>query len=300
MSSTLQADAFKRLYSEEYFDNFIKEGLRPDGRGLGVCRPVTVAVNAISSADGSAIAKVGTSTVLAGVRLEVMIPSSEAPADGRLVINVEMTALATPDFRPGKQPPITHSIQQRLQDVLVGCGVLQPKELCIAEGRAVWVLYLDLYILNAAGGLLDASLLAAVAALQDTRLPVVHVTDEGNVERGAAEDEDENDNTAAAAAAAAAADSSSSRPLQLHGRPLALTCGLYKGQHIVADPDHEEELLMSATVSVVLDEAGEMLGVYSVGAATPKQVLSCAEMAKQRHAELLAQLEAAANKMEEA
>jgi exosome complex component RRP43 len=58
MSSTLQADAFKRLYSEEYFDNFIKEGLRPDGRGLGVCRPVTVAVNAISSADGSAIAKV--------------------------------------------------------------------------------------------------------------------------------------------------------------------------------------------------------------------------------------------------
>lgn len=41
-------------------------------------------------------------------------------------------------------------------------------------------------------------------------------------------------------------------------------------------------------------------GVYSVGAATPKQVLSCAEMAKQRHAELLAQLEAAANKMEEA
>jgi hypothetical protein len=41
-------------------------------------------------------------------------------------------------------------------------------------------------------------------------------------------------------------------------------------------------------------------GVYSVGSATPKQVLSCAEMAKQRHAELLAQLEAAANKMEEA
>jgi exosome complex component RRP43 len=182
-----------------------------------------------------------------------MIPSSEAPSDGQLVINVEMTALATPDYRPGKQPPITHSIQQRLQDVLVGCGVLQPSELCIAEGRAVWVLYLDLYILNAAGGLLDASLLAALAALQDTRLPIVHVTDEGNVERGAAEDEDED---------AAAAAGSSSRPLQLHGRPLGLTCGLYKGQHIVADPDHEEEALMSASVSVVLDEAGELLGKW--------------------------------------
>jgi exosome complex component RRP43 len=189
-----------------------------------------------------------------------MIPSSDAPADGRLVINVEMTALATPDYRPGKQPPITHSIQQRLQDVLVGCGVLQPRELCIAEGQAVWVLYLDLYILNAAGSLLDASLLAALAALQDTRLPIVHVTDEGNVERGAAEDDED-----AAAAAVDAGSSSSSRPLQLHGRPLALTCGLYKGQHIVADPDHEEEALMSATVSVVLDESGEMLGEWLPG-----------------------------------
>lgn len=59
MAATLQADAFKRLYPEEYLDKFIKEGIRPDGRGLGVCRPVTVAQSAVSSADGSAIAKVG-------------------------------------------------------------------------------------------------------------------------------------------------------------------------------------------------------------------------------------------------
>lgn len=39
-------------------------------------------------------------------------------------------------------------------------------------------------------------------------------------------------------------------------------------------------------------------GVYSVGPATPKQVLSCAEMAKQRHKELTEQLEAAATRME--
>jgi exosome complex component RRP43 len=201
--------------------------------------------------------QVGTSTVLAGVRLEVMIPSSEAPADGQVIINVEMTALATPDYKPGKQPPITHSIQQRLQEVLLDCKVLQLSELCIAEGRAVWVLYLDLYITNAAGGLLDASLLAALAALQDTRLPNVHVTDEGNVERGAAEDDED---AAAAAAGDSGADAGSSRPLHLHGWPLALTCGVYNGQHIVADPDHEEEALMSASISVVLDTSGELLG----------------------------------------
>jgi hypothetical protein len=39
-------------------------------------------------------------------------------------------------------------------------------------------------------------------------------------------------------------------------------------------------------------------GVHSVGPATPKQVLSCAELASKRHAELLDQLDQAANAME--
>lgn len=192
--------------------------------------------------------------MLAGVRLEVMVPSSDAPAEGQLVVSVEMTALATPDYRPGKQPGIAHIIQQRLSDVLLGCKVLQLSDLCIAEGQAVWVVYLDLYILNAAGSLLDVSLLAAVAALQDTRLPIVHMTEEGNVERGAADGEEET------AEAAAAADSrGDSRLLQLHGRPLSLSCGLYK-ELLVADPDHEEETLMAASISVVMDEQQQMLG----------------------------------------
>lgn len=77
--------------------------------------------------------------MLAGVRLEVVLPSSEAPGEGQLVVSVEMPGLATPDWRPGKTFPVTGVIQQRLQDVLVGCGVLQLSQLCIA-GVCVCVL----------------------------------------------------------------------------------------------------------------------------------------------------------------
>jgi exosome complex component RRP43 len=63
---------------------FIQDSVRPDGRGLSVCRPVSVAKRAVSSADGSAMAKLGPSTVLANVHLEVMVPSSEAPAHGQV------------------------------------------------------------------------------------------------------------------------------------------------------------------------------------------------------------------------
>eukprot|EP00879_Flechtneria_rotunda_P029983 GHRR01032460.1.p1 GENE.GHRR01032460.1~~GHRR01032460.1.p1 ORF type:complete len:254 (+),score=86.74 GHRR01032460.1:107-868(+) len=252
--ATLQEAAFKRLYTEEYFDKFFAGGDRPDGRGLSVCRPVSIALNSVSSADGSATVKVGKTTVLAGVRLEVMVPSSDTPAHGQLVVSVVMTALATPDYRPGKQPGIINVIQQRLTDILQGCNVLKLSDLCIAEGQAVWVVYLDIYVLNAAGSLLDASLLAAVAALQDTRVPEVHLTQEGNVERNGL------DNDEAAPADGAAAAAGQSVPLQLHDKPLCLTCGLYK-EHLVVDPDHEEEALMAATISMVLDNNQDLLGV---------------------------------------
>jgi exosome complex RNA-binding protein Rrp42 (RNase PH superfamily) len=36
-------------------------------------------------------------------------------------------------------------------------------------------------------------------------------------------------------------------PLALSCTPTALTCGVY-GQHLIPDPDHEEEALMDATI----------------------------------------------------
>eukprot|EP00775_Hariotina_reticulata_P012502 gene12502-12637_t len=260
MAATLQSDAFKRLYSEEYFQGHINEGFRPDGRVLGVCRPVTVGLDVVTSADGSAIVKVGASTVLAGVRLEVMVPSSEAPADGQLVVSVEMTALSSPNYRPGRAPSITYVIQQRVTDILIGCGVLKLSDLCIGEGQAVWVVYLDLYILNAAGSLLDAALLAAVAALQGTKLPAVHLTEEGNVERDVQQAADGTFDSSSGGDGSSSRADASWVPLQLHDTPLCLTCGVYKDQ-LIADPDHEEEALMAATISVVLGTRKELLGL---------------------------------------
>lgn len=124
-------------------------------------------------------------------------------------------------------------------------------------GQAVWVLYLDVYILNAAGSLQDAAVLAAVAALQDTLLPAVHVTPDGNVERGSAGSS--GDGSSDCAPSSGQQQQPGAVPLQLACLPLSLTCGLYKGK-LVADPDHEEEDLVSACVSVVVDGQQRLLG----------------------------------------
>lgn len=63
-----------------------------------------------------------------------MVPSPDAPSQGVLCLAVEMTSLATPEYRPGKQFGVTSLIQQRLQDLLLGCGVVKLEDLCIAGG----------------------------------------------------------------------------------------------------------------------------------------------------------------------
>jgi len=101
----LQADAFRRLFPEQYYAAFVADGLRPDGRPLHRCRPTTVGLGAVASADGSALVKLGSgTTVLAGLRLEVMRPEAGAPDAGSLALSVELLPLAYPDYRRARAP----------------------------------------------------------------------------------------------------------------------------------------------------------------------------------------------------
>jgi len=174
----LEPDAFKKLYPDQYYARFVAEGLRPDGRPLARARPTTIALGAVSTADSSALVKIGSTTVMAGIKLEarappaaprsvcvrkdvmasalflgqacrhgkaypalvltgrgpllvfrlphvtrfpdrlqafqapacadrgmlaqVMVPTDERPQEGQLALSVELSALCSPDARPGR------------------------------------------------------------------------------------------------------------------------------------------------------------------------------------------------------
>ena len=49
------------------------------------------------------------------------------------------------------------------------------------------------------------------------------------------------------------------RALSLSSMPVALTCGFFEGV-IIADPAADEEPLLSAAVTTVLDGSGNLLG----------------------------------------
>lgn len=59
---------FRSLHPLKYYRDYYSHDIRPDGREFSDFRPVIVNVGSIKTADGSAIAKVGKTTVICGVK----------------------------------------------------------------------------------------------------------------------------------------------------------------------------------------------------------------------------------------
>ncbi|KAK1548796.1 hypothetical protein Q3G72_014173 [Acer saccharum] len=56
----------------------------------------------MKAADGSALAKIGSTTMLAAIKMEVMTPSLESPDDGGIAIDFHMPPICSPIVRPGR------------------------------------------------------------------------------------------------------------------------------------------------------------------------------------------------------
>lgn len=64
-------------------------------------------------------------------------------------------------------------ISSFIDKVLKSSRAIDRESLCIIQGRLVWNLQVDLFVVNEDGNLVDACFLAAVACLMNTRLPEV-------------------------------------------------------------------------------------------------------------------------------
>lgn len=60
---------FRSLHPTKYYRDYLAHDVRPDGREISNFRPVIVNIGSITTADGSAIAKVGKTSVVCGIKL---------------------------------------------------------------------------------------------------------------------------------------------------------------------------------------------------------------------------------------
>ncbi|KAK9113633.1 hypothetical protein Syun_020430 [Stephania yunnanensis] len=262
IASEIEVDAFRRLFPLRFYERHLSESVRPDARPLNKARDTSVALGAISSADGSALVKIGHTTMLAAIKVEVMTPSLDSPDEGCIV-----------GF-----------------DVF-SSGMINLKELSLISGKAAWMLYLDVYCLDADGALFDAALLAAVAALSHLRIPVVSVNDDGRVVAMSGEHVE--------GKSVREPINREKRKLTFSCIPFSLTCILHQ-KYILADPTAEEELIMETLVTVVLDLSGRLVSLYKLGGnlAYNSTVQDCVALTRRRVKELHQILNEAVSDME--
>ncbi|MDP3916684.1 MAG: exosome complex protein Rrp42 [Nanoarchaeota archaeon] len=157
----------------EHIHTLLEKGMRQDKRGLLEFRKDISVEYGISpkSAEGSARVRIGETEVVAGIKMAIAEPYPDQKDRGTIMVGVELSPFANNSFESG--PPSTESIElARVVDRGIReSGAMDFRKLCIKEGEKVWQVFIDIYPINDAGNLRDASSLAALAALKDAKFP---------------------------------------------------------------------------------------------------------------------------------
>ncbi|KAM0556867.1 hypothetical protein ACHAPJ_005540 [Fusarium lateritium] len=254
---------------------------RSNGRSPNEVRSPTVNASSLSHANGSAVVRMGDTTVICGVRGETIltpnIPSyrasnteTELKEYDLLVPNIELATGCAPQFLPGGPPStLAQTLSTRIYSLLHSSKIIKPEDLRIwhstptealevdedrmeedeqdttNENRTVvayWVLYIDIFFISFDGNPFDAAWAATMAALRDTKLP------------GARYDVDRE---------MIVCSRKESNPLSITNIPIACTAVAFTGKEtdrptdgkfwVLADPDRLEESLCDESVTVVVD-----------------------------------------------
>ena len=156
----------------DYLYNLAKNGKRADERKFDEFRNIEIETGFISKAEGSARVKIGNTQVIAGIKMDIGDPYSDSPDKGVMITAAELIPLASPDFESG--PPRENAIElARVVDRGIReSGVIGLDKLCIESGERIWLVFIDIHIIDFDGNLFDAASLAALAALYNTTVPI--------------------------------------------------------------------------------------------------------------------------------
>ena len=156
---------------KDYISKLAADGLRQDKRKMDEYRKIELTPNYIPHALGSARVKLGTTEVVVGVSLKVGTPYPDSPASGTLMTGAEFSPIANSMFELGPPRPNAIELARVVDRGIRESGAIDFSKLCIEEGEAVWTVMVDMHMLDHGGNLFDASALAAISALLNTRMP---------------------------------------------------------------------------------------------------------------------------------
>jgi len=104
--------------------------------------------------------------------MDIGDPYPDIPEEGVMTTAAELIPLASPDFEAG--PPRENAVElARVVDRGIReSELIQVDKLCIEPYERVWMIFIDIHILDHDGNLFDAASLASLTALYNTLVPI--------------------------------------------------------------------------------------------------------------------------------
>lgn len=259
MSSVLISEAEKM-----YIIHGIQENLRSDGRSCLEYRFVELETGVVSNCSGSSHVRLANTDILVGVKAEIDAPDPRFPDRGRIEVFVDCTANASPEFEGRGGEEVATKIRLALAQTYNSPRCLDLESLAVIPGQQVWVLYVDVLILECGGSLLDAVAVAVKAALYDLKIPKVSVAVDENGQPEIEVSDDPFDVT----------------KLSIANVPCMVTLSKV-GQQFVLDATPEEEACAVGCLSVAVTPAGKIMSVFKggVGSLHPENIGDVIEVA---------------------
>jgi len=242
---------------KDYIHNLILQRRRVDGRAPDEYRQISIETGYVKKAEGSAKVRLGDTQLVVGVKIQPGEPFPDTPDEGVIITNTELIPAASPYFEAG--PPGEDAVElARVTDRGIReSGAIDLKKLCITPGEQVWIVFIDVHVLDDGGNIMDASELGAVAALIDARIPKERY--------GLGTDE----------------------PLPLRDVPISITFAEIAGE-LVVDPTYEEEQVAGCRLTIIVRSDGSITGMQKSGPGTlsPEQIRRAVQLAIEKAEEI--------------
>jgi len=216
--------------------SLLRKNERIDNRALDEYRKIQITTGLIGKANGSAIVKLGDTTVITGVKIQIDKPFPDTPDRGIQIVNAELIPLASPIFEPGPPGEDDVELSRVVDRGLRSAEIIKLDELVLIPGEKVWAIFIDIYALDYGGNIIDAAALASVSAILTTKY------NKAVIENGDVRITDEQ------------------VPLPLGSIPVFVTIAKI-GDKLIVDPSYEEELVMDARITFVIDDNNNITGI---------------------------------------
>lgn len=239
VSATPQESSIINIEKDNILE-LAKKGKRIDDRGLLDHRELEIKTKIIEKANGSSQVILGNTRVIVGVKVEPGPPFLDTPNQGVLTVNAELTPIASPTFEEG--PPNEDSIElARIVDRSIReSKMVDLEKLCIDPGNKVFIIFVDINVLDHDGNLIDASTIASVSALLSSKIKEFEFKNNELVYK------------------------SKDKPLPITNCPVSVTFAKL-GENLVLDPCYKEEVIMSSRLTVGVNEKGQISALQKGG-----------------------------------